>query len=123
MDIHENILYGVGSSAINMTYFKLPDEATNSVKIYRNKFYNLCYDSQRTQRCAKAFLMVYRNKGERGTGILDVTIKDNLFELAPTASQGLVRSDKFVFEGNTCTGYVGEKHSALFFCGNDENSM
>jgi len=121
VDIHDNVLYGVGSSAINMTYFKLPDESTNTVKIYRNKFYDLCYDSHRTQPCAKAFLMVYRNKGERGTGILDVTIKDNLFELAPTASQGLVRSDRFVFEGNTCTGYVGEKHSALFFCGNDEN--
>lgn len=122
VDIHDNMFHGVGSSAINMTYFNLPDGTTNTVKIYRNKFHDLCYDSHRTQPCPKAFLMVYRNKGEQGTGVLNVTIKENLFDLAPTASQGLIRSDRFVFEGNTCRGFTGEKHSALFFCGNDDNT-
>lgn len=122
IDIHDNTFYGVGSAIIDMSHFQIPDDATNTIKIYRNSFYDLGYDSKRTQPCAKAFLMVYRNKGEKGTGVLDVTIKSNLFEMSPTASQGLVKCDKFVFEDNICRGYMGEMHSALFFCGNDENT-
>lgn len=122
VDIHDNIFYGVGAAAIDMTHFYIPDDAVNTVKIYNNQYYNLGYDSKRTQPCAKAFLMIYRNKGVKRTGVLDVTIKSNLFEMSPTSSQGLVKGDKFVFEDNICRGYTGEQHSALFFCGDDENT-
>ncbi len=121
VDIHDNEFNGVGSSAINMTYWELPEKGQNTVLIHENKFYNLGYDSQRTKSCPKAFIMVYRNKKDGCKGILDVQIKNNLFELNASASQGLIKSDCFVFEDNTCRGYTGEKHSALFFCGNDEN--
>lgn len=120
VDIHDNEFYGVGSAAIDMTHFQIPDNTINTVKMYNNKYHNLGYDSHRTQPCSKAFLMIYRNKEGIGTGVLEVTIKNNLFELAQTASQGLIRCDKFVFEGNTVKGFNGYQSSALFFCGNDE---
>ena len=122
VDIYNNEFRGVGSSVINMTHYEIPDNSINIVKIHNNNFYNVGYDSKRTRSCPKAFLMVYRNKQGEGTGILDVNIKDNYFELASTASQGLIRSDRFVFEGNVCKGYAGAKNEALFFCGNDENT-
>lgn len=37
VDIHDNEFFGVGSSVINMTYFNLPQEGTNTVLIYNNK--------------------------------------------------------------------------------------
>ena len=120
VDIHENEFWGVGSAAIDMTHFQIPDNTTNIVKLYNNKYHNLGYDSQRTQPCVKPFLMIYRNKEGQGSGVLEVTIKNNLFELAQKASQGLIKCDKFVFEGNTVKGFNGDQSSALFFCGNDE---
>lgn len=121
VNIHHNEFYGVGASAIDMTYFELPNDGVNTVLIHDNKYYDLGYDSHRTLSCSKAFLMVYRNKEQNSHAILDVQVKNNLFELSEYASQALVRSDKFLFEGNTCRGYSGEQHSALFFCGDDEN--
>lgn len=121
VDLHNNEFHGVGTSALNMTYFDLPDKGKNTILIYNNSFYELGYDSHRTVKPIRPFLMVYRNKNEGSQCVLDVQIKSNLFELTPLATQGLIKSDSFVFEGNTCRGYTGEKNSALFFCGNDEN--
>lgn len=119
VDIHDNEFHRVGSSVINMTYFKLPSKSTNTVKIHNNWFYDLGYDSKRTKRTLKPFLMIDRNKEAGSEALLDVEIKNNLFEFTKEAASGLITCDKFVFEGNTCRGFKGDKNGALFYCGND----
>lgn len=121
VDIHDNELWRVGSSAINMTYFNLPNKGTNTLRIYNNKFHELGYESHRTKRTIKAFLMIYRNKGKDSYGELYVKINNNLFELTSEAGSGLIKCDKFLFEDNICRGYNGKKNTALFYCEDDEN--
>lgn len=122
VDIHDNKLWRVGSAAINMTYFNLPSEGTNTVQIHNNQFQKLGYDSHRTKKTIKQFLMVYRNRKDGSEGKLNVEIKNNLFELTPEAGSGLIKCDNFLFKGNILKGYKGEKTSALFYCENDEST-
>lgn len=121
VDIHDNELWRVGSSAINLTYFYIPYQGTNTLMIYNNKFHELGYESHRTERTIKAFLMIYRNKGKDSNGELFVNIKNNLFELTPEAGSGLIKCDRFLFDNNICRGYNGKKNTALFYCEDDEN--
>ncbi len=63
--------------------------------------------------------MLYRNKEGLGTGELEVTINNNLFEFSNGTAPGLICCDSFTFSKNRCEGFMGEKDDALFFCAND----
>lgn len=121
VEIVGNKVHGLGSAVIDMTHFEIPDNTQNNVILNGNEFSGVGYNSHRTKPTNKPFLMIYRNKKEKGTGVLNVTIENNVFVFDSLASQGLVRSDNFMFSNNLCSGFTGDDNQALFFCGNDEN--